>query len=183
MKKHTIRWAALGVAVFFVVLVGFLAVSKKQTETADSPLLGRVAPSLVGTTLDGKPFDLTDHRGKYVVVNFFASWCQPCRVEAPELRRWALKHQASGDAMLVNVLFQDTPEAAKKFFATYGGVSWPVLVTDTDTIGLDWGVAKVPETYVVNPQGVVVTKTISTVTQAQLDSFIAQAERSSKATS
>lgn len=107
-----------------------------------------------------------------MVVNFFASWCQPCREEAPELREWAQKHEASGDAILVNVLFQDTPAAARSFFAEYGGATWPVLAVDTDTIGLDWGVAKVPETFVVNPAGVVVTKTISTVTAAQLDGFL-----------
>lgn len=166
------RWAALGVAVVVVALVGLLAISKKQTDSAESPLLGKVAPSLSGATLQGKHFDLVDERGKYVVVNFFASWCQPCRDEAPELRKWALQHQASGDAELVNVLFQDTPSDAKKFFAAYGGASWPVLAVDTDTMGLDWGVAKVPETFVVNPDGVVVTKSISPVTAAQLDQFL-----------
>lgn len=171
-KRSPTRWAALGVAVVLVALIGVLAVSKAQTESAKSPLLGKVAPSLAGKTLDGASFDLTTHRGKWVVVNFFASWCQPCRTEAPELRRWAERHAASGDAELVNVLFQDTPAKAKAFFAEYGGASWPVLAVDTDTIGLDWGVAKVPETFVVNPDGVVVAKTISTVTEDSLDAMM-----------
>lgn len=162
----------MGVAAVLVALIGVLAISKSQTESADSPLLGKVAPSLAGKTLEGESFDLTSLRGRFVVVNFFASWCQPCRVEAPELRRWAQRHQAAGDAELVNVLFQDTPEAARAFFADYGGVTWPVLAVDTDTIGLDWGVAKVPETFVVNPDGVVVAKTIATVTEADLDGLL-----------
>ena len=174
-RRSTTRWAAAGVALVLVVLIAILALSKAQTESAESPLLGKVAPSLSGKTLEGDKFDLVSLRGKFVIVNFFASWCQPCRDEAPELRRWAQRHAATGDAQLVNVLFQDTQPAARKFFATYGGATWPVLATDTDTIGLDWGVAKVPETYVINPDGIVVAKTISTVTEVELDKLIKKA--------
>ncbi len=171
-RRSTTRWAALGVAAVLVALIGVLAISKTQTESAESPLLGKVAPALSGKTLTGDSFDLTSLRGKFVVVNFFASWCQPCRIEAPELRRWAQRHEAAGDAELVNVLFQDTPAAAKAFFAEFGGATWPVLAVDTDTIGLDWGVAKVPETFVVNPDGVVVAKTITNVTESGLDDLL-----------
>ncbi|MBS1847996.1 MAG: TlpA family protein disulfide reductase [Actinobacteria bacterium] len=171
-RRSTTRWAVAGVAVVIVALIGLLAVSKTQTDSAASPLLGKTAPPLAGKTLDGGSFDLTSMRGRFVVVNFFASWCQPCQEEAPELRRWAQRHQAKGDAQLVNVLFQDTPAAAEQFFARYGGATWPVLAVGTDTIGLDWGVAKVPETFVVNPQGVVVAKTITTVTESSLDDLL-----------
>lgn len=178
-RRSPTRWAALGVAIVLVALVGILAISKTQTDSAETPLLGKVAPSLSGTALDGGHFDLTSLRGRYVVVNFFASWCQPCRDEAPELRRWAQRHAAAGDAELVNVLFQDTPEAAKAFFAQYGGATWPVLATDTDTIGLDWGVAKVPETFVISPDGVVVAKTIAPVTETSLDAMLTRAGKTS----
>lgn len=168
----TARLATIPVALVVAALIGLLAISHKQTESADSPLVGKVAPALAGRTLDGKSFDLTAQRGKFVVVNFFASWCQPCQAEAPELRRWAQQHEASGDAVLVNVLFQDTTANARAFFGRYGGATWPVLTAGSDTIGLDWGVAKVPETFVVNPDGVVVVKSISTVTSRVLDGFI-----------
>lgn len=182
-RRSLARWATLPVAIVIVGLIVLLAVSHQQTDSASSPLLGRVAPHLSGTTLEGKPFDLTEQRGKFVVVNFFASWCQPCQEEAPELRRWAEQHEASGDAVLVNVLFQDTPKNAKAFFARYGGVSWPVLAADTDTIGLDWGVAKVPETFVIDPDGVVVVKSISTVTDSLLNSFMTKYQSTPSSTS
>lgn len=171
-RWSTARLATIPVAAVVIALIVLLAVSHKQTESAASPLIGKVAPALAGPTLDGKSFDLTELRGKFVVVNFFASWCQPCQAEAPELRRWALQHEASGDAVLVNVLFQDTTANAEAFLNRYGGATWPVLTAGSDTIGLDWGVAKVPETFVVNPDGVVVVKSISTVTSRTLDSFI-----------
>lgn len=173
-RRSLARWATLPVAAVIVALIVLLAASHKQTDSADSPLLGKVAPTLQGRTLAGAPFDLVAHRGQFVVVNFFASWCQPCQQEAPELRRWSEEHKATKDAVLVNVLFQDTPANATSFFARYGGADWPVLAADTDTIGLDWGVAKVPETFVVNPDGVVVVKSISTVTAANLDAYLAR---------
>lgn len=172
-RSVTARWIAVPVALVVVGLVVLLATSDKHVESAKSPLVGKVAPSLVGETLDGTRFDLSAHRGSFVVVNFFASWCQPCQAEAPELQEWAKRHE-NDDAILVNVLFQDTPEGARAFFDRYGGGDWPVITTDTDTIGLDWGVAKVPETYVIAPNGVVVVKTISTVTAAELDGYLAR---------
>lgn len=182
-RRSTARLGAAGVGAVIVALVVVLAFSKTHTDSAASPLLGKVAPPLTGSTLDGKHFDLSAQRGKFVVVNFFASWCQPCQNEAPELRRWSAKHEASGDAVLVNVLFDDTPAAARRFFAKQGGFDWPVLAVDTNTMGLDWGVAKVPETFVVNPQGVVVVKTISEVTGADLDRFMARFSGGAAATS
>ncbi len=173
-RRSMARWATIPVALVVVALVVLLATSDKHVESARSPLVGKVAPRLSGKALDGSEFDLTKLRGKFVVVNFFASWCQPCQMEAPELQRWSDAHSAKGDAVLVNVLFQDTPEDARRFFAKHGGGTWPVLAVGTDSIGLDWGVAKVPETYVINPDGVVVVKTISTVTASELDSYLSR---------
>lgn len=178
-RMRLARWLSLCVAVLAVGFVAILATSKKRTDTADSPLLGKAAPALVGQTIDGKGFDLAAEQGKWVVVNFFASWCVPCQLEAPELKKWSTAHAAAGDAILVNVLFQDTTSNAKQFLDSHGGATWPVVVTDTDTLGLHWGVAKVPETYLVTPSGTVVWKSIQPVTQEMLDGAIAKVEEMS----
>ncbi|MBN2624113.1 MAG: TlpA family protein disulfide reductase, partial [Acidimicrobiales bacterium] len=74
------------VAVLVVAFVVVLATREPATERrAKSPLIGKVAPALVGETLDGGTFDIDDHQGRWVVVNFFATWCQPCVEEHPEL--------------------------------------------------------------------------------------------------
>lgn len=172
-RSRVVLVAAAAVGVVVVGLIVLLATSKKPSDTADSPLLGRTAPALVGTTLAGKPFSLSSYQGKFVLVNFFGSWCQPCQQEAPELRKWALEHNAKGDATLVNVVFNDTPDKVKAFFAAHGGASWPVLSGNTDSLALDWGVSKAPETFLVTPNGTVVWKTIAPVTQAELDQLLA----------
>lgn len=175
-RSHAALWGAVGVGVLVVALIVLLATSKKPSDSADSPLLGHPAPALVGTTLDGKQFSLSAHQGQAVLVNFFASWCDPCKQEAPELRKWSLAHQKAGDAVLVNVLSGDSVADARAFFEARGGYSWPVITSNTATIGLDWGVAKVPETYLVAPDGVVVWKTIAPVTAAELDKLLASGQ-------
>ncbi len=172
-RSRVVLVAAAAVGLVVVGLIVLLATSQKPEDSADSPLLGQPAPALVGTTLTGKPFSLSSYQGKFVLVNFFGSWCQPCQQEAPELRKWALEHNAKGDATLVNVVFNDTPDKVKSFFAAHGGASWPVLSGNTDSLALDWGVSKAPETFLVTPNGTVVWKTIAPVTQAELDRLLA----------
>lgn len=178
--------AAGAVAVVVIVLIVVLAMSKPSKDTAASPLVGRPAPAIDGRVLDvnagrpGQPFAFARPPGKWVLVNFFASWCVPCRDEAPELKKWADAHESAGDAELIQVIFQESPGDSAAFLRDNGGASWPVVVGDSGTLALDWGVAKVPETFLVAPDGRVVLKTIAPVTQAFVDKQIADFEQGSK---
>ena len=98
----------------------------------------------------------------------------PCRDEAPELKKWAEAHEAAGDGELVQIVYQESPSDSARFFRDNGGSSWPVVVGDTGNLSLDWGVAKVPETFLVDPSGRIVLKVIAPVTQAWLDRQIAE---------
>lgn len=173
------RTAVVVAGVLAVLALGFVWVlgsSEAGTDrAAQSPLLGKAAPALAGTTLDGEQFDIADHRGQWVVVNVFATWCGPCRQEHPELVAFDEKHRAAGDVALVSVLFDDRPTTARRFFEANGG-EWPVVVDADARIATDYGVAQVPETYVVAPDGQVVAKLIGGVTLDGLDGVIAQAQ-------
>jgi cytochrome c biogenesis protein CcmG/thiol:disulfide interchange protein DsbE len=167
------------VAVLIVGLVWMLGTSEAGTDReARSPLLGKAAPALAGTTLDGERFDIDDHRGGWIVVNVFATWCTPCRQEHPELVAFDEAHGQDGDVTLVSVLFDDRPSTARAYFDENGG-AWPVVIDADGRIATDYGVSGVPETYVVAPDGRVVAKLIGGVTADGLDRVIAEAQAGS----
>jgi cytochrome c biogenesis protein CcmG, thiol:disulfide interchange protein DsbE len=163
-------------AVLVALIVAVLANSDPSTERAtQSPLLGRLAPVTEGTTLDGEQVSIDDYRGRWVVVNFFASWCIPCIVEHPELAAFDAAHRAAGDAVLIGVTFENKSEEARAFFAQRGG-DWPVIDDPDNSIGVAYGMAKVPETFVIHPNGTVVQRFVGGVTRADLDELIAAYE-------
>lgn len=166
---------SLVVALLAVAFVGVLATREPATERrSKSPLIGKVAPALTAETLEGQPFDIDDHRGQWVVVNFFATWCEPCRDEHPELVAFDEAHRPSGDATVVSVVYDDDLGDVRDFFAEQGG-EWPV-VTDDGLAAAAYGVVAVPETYLVTPLGYVVQKYTGGVTQAAIEQDIATLE-------
>jgi cytochrome c biogenesis protein CcmG, thiol:disulfide interchange protein DsbE len=172
-RRHVARWMALGVGVVLVVFVIVLATRPSADERPIAgELVGQVVPPVEGPTLDGGTYDIDAERGRWVIVNFFATWCTPCLIEHPELVRFSEEHAAAGDATVVSVAFQDRPEELREFFADNGG-EWPVIVGDTGRTAIDFGVTGVPESYVVAPNGVVVAK-FEGVTAEGLDRVIAQ---------
>jgi len=170
--NHTARWVSLAVGAVLAVFVVFLFTRDTGERSLQSPLIGQLVPEVTGVTMDGDEFAIDDLRGRWVVVNFFAHWCGPCRVEHPEFVAFAERHAETGDATIVSVAFDDTPEDARAFFEELGG-DWPVLAERTSSIGIDFGVTGVPETYLVAPDGTVVAKWISTVDADTLDRTIA----------
>jgi cytochrome c biogenesis protein CcmG, thiol:disulfide interchange protein DsbE len=175
--RHTARWAAGVTLVVAAALVGLLANSPPQSATeVNTPLVGEAAPAVSGTTLGGGSFDLADMRGRWVVVNFFASWCPPCQQEQPELVAFAYAHRSATDAALVGVVFDDATSTARGFMQSSGG-SWPSVVDPSGKIALDYGVRGPPETFFVAPDGTVVAHFDGPLTNAALDHWLARAQR------
>jgi cytochrome c biogenesis protein CcmG/thiol:disulfide interchange protein DsbE len=165
--------AAVVLALFVVVL----ATREPATNrTVDSPLLGKAAPALAGNSmLDGERFDLRDEEGRWVLVNFFATWCEPCRKEHPELVRFAQDHQVADDARVVSVVFEDQADDVERWFRDNGG-DWPVVDSPDGSIVVDWSVSGVPESYLVDPSGGVRAKIVGGVDADKLDDLLRRAQ-------
>jgi cytochrome c biogenesis protein CcmG, thiol:disulfide interchange protein DsbE len=174
-RRRIAPFIVLGITLVMVALFVLLAGSKdrQSAETADTPLLGKPAPAIDSPTVDGATFNLARQRGNVVVLNFFTSSCVPCKQEHPQLIKFSESHAASSDGVsLISVAVDDAEATVKAFFAAQGG-SWPVL--EDKGIPADYGVAQVPETFVIDVNGIVKYHTISAMTATCLDSMAAAA--------
>ena len=171
--RHTARWVAAAVGVVVVGLVALLATRPQASDVvAPSPILGQPAPEVSGPGLDGQPVTLSGLRGRYVLVNFFATWCIPCVQEHPELVKFSNRHDPT-EAVVLAVVYDDQPDEVAEFFDKRGG-SWPVV--DDSGAKVDFGVRGVPESFLVGPDGTVLTRLVGGVTADGLDDLLGQAQ-------
>ncbi|MEY2469082.1 MAG: cytochrome c biosis protein CcmG, thiol:disulfide interchange protein DsbE [Actinomycetota bacterium] len=157
-RRRVAPWiaGAVGVVLLFVIVIAAMS-DPAESRIATSPLLGRDAPTASGDVVSGPSLALSDMRGKYVIVNFFATWCVPCRKEHPELVQFSARHAAAGDAAVLQVVYGDRTSTVRSFINKNGG-DWTVLDDAKGAIALDWGVRGLPESYLVDPDGVVIAK-------------------------
>jgi len=172
-SKKTVRIIASLLGVFLIGFAVLLASRKPVSmQTVASPLINRTAPAISGTSLDGKKVSLASYSGKFVLVNFFASWCIPCQDEEKALVQFADNNQ--GVAVL-GVVFDDVNSSAadflKRFGAAYQAVSDP-----KGQIALSYGVSQPPQTYLISPSGVILTEIIGPVNLSSLDQLISIAK-------
>ena len=154
----TARPARLAALVTAFVVLGLLVVLVRAAPdsgpTASTTLLDQPAPAAVGTTADGSTFELARRRGSWVVLNFFTSTCIPCQREHPELVAFAADQERLGalGAELHTIVQHDDREAVERFFAENGG-DWPIVFDDAFSFQNSFGVAQVPETWIIDPSG------------------------------
>ena len=130
-----------------------------------STMAGRQAPAITVTALGDQPLPVdADLRAPGVkLVNFWASWCQPCRAEHP-----LLKQLQSEGVVILGINYKDKPGDALGFLAEMGN-PFAKIGADSGRMALDWGVYGVPETYVIDAKGVVVLRLVGPITAQELE--------------
>ena len=172
MRKHLTWILPLAAVPALWLLFQGMGVDKY---TLPSPLEGNAAPDFRLETMDGDSIALADLAGRAVVLNFWASWCIPCRQEHDVLKRTEATYD-SDDAVVLGVVYQDTEENARRFLAALGG-DWTHLLDPTQRTAIDFGVYGVPETFFISADGQIARKQVGPVTwdvvKPTLDSLIA----------
>jgi len=155
----------------FAVLVGFLAVGLKlDPREVPSPLIGKPAPAFALTRLDdaAKTIRRDDMLGKVWMLNVWASWCVACRDEHPHLLAFARTKQMP----MIGLNYKDTRKDGQGWLARFGDPYDASLFDADGRIGIEFGVYGVPETFIIDKQGVIRFKQIGAVTPAIIEKRI-----------
>ena len=168
-RGFSLTWIAAGaVAVLVLGLLGYALIARP----AEPPQVGSPVPGFQLTSLDGEPMSMSAHQGEAVVLNFFSSWCAPCRQEAAALEQTWRQYQDRG-VQFLSIAYRDVPSKAQAFLDEFD-VTYPSAAEPGNRTARAYGVTGVPETFVIDQQGQLVHHFIGPVTQAELSQILEQ---------
>ncbi len=121
--------------------------------------------------LDGRKHRLSDYRGKWVLVNYWATWCPPCLEEIPELEVFHSNHKDS-DAVVLGVNMEDIELAKLRVFVAEQFISYPILRARPESVSPLGSISGLPTSYLVSPQGRVVARQVGPITAQLLEDYL-----------
>lgn len=141
-----------------------------EPEAAPAPAKKPEIPTLAVTTYDGKSYNLSDHRGKWVVVNFWATWCEPCKKEIPDFNKLDAQRE---DVEFIGLAYEEIERADMDAFLKVIPINYPMAILDVYNPPADFDTpVGLPLTYVIAPDGKVASKFLGPVTLADLEKVI-----------
>ncbi len=150
-----------GIILAFIFAVGLTVVyllSGGVTTSKKGIVAGMDAPFFEAKDLAGNVWSLKDLKGKVVILNFWATWCDTCKMEKPFFNNLYEALKDRGDVVFLSVLYNDEPEKGKQFMLKHS-YNFPVL-SDEQKISSHYGIRAVPETFVIDKRGVIAQKIV-----------------------
>jgi cytochrome c biogenesis protein CcmG/thiol:disulfide interchange protein DsbE len=161
----------MGIVVVFLAGLAIFQTSSANKE--ELPKVGFKAPYISLQGLDGKTYSFETLEGKPVVINFWASWCGPCKLEAPELVRLYEKYKEEVEIYAVNLTSNDKVRDTKAF-ADHFGFEFPVLLDEKGDVADLYQIQAIPSTFFVNSKGMITYKATGLVSAQTLESQLKQ---------
>ena len=176
MKRNALVFAALLIAIVAMIAAGKYITRVRHHGTA--ALVGDVrgvpAPDFELASLDGRKLKLSDYRGKAVLLNFWATWCSPCKVEMPWFVDLQKKYGNEG-LVVLGIAMDDSDNAKIAEFASQMGVNYPVLL-GTDKVSEQYGnVQFLPTTFYINREGRIIGKGTGLLGRGEIEENIQKA--------
>ena len=162
MKKQLLK---IPFIIFFLILLAFfyLLTIERNPNAIPSNLLNKNVPKFeTETLLKNKTFiSSKEFRGETILVNFFATWCKPCRDEHIYIKRFSNENKIR----VIGINYKDNPEKAKKWLNNLGNPYSNIGIDSDGTIAIDWGVYGIPETFIVNSEGIIKYRHVGPITK------------------
>jgi len=130
------------------------------------------APDFELATLEGERQSLSDFRGKVVLLNFWATWCAPCRMEMPDIKAVYAKHKDGGFVVLA-VNIGEASDAVSKFAKQFG-LDFPIMQDSKTTVARQYGLFSIPTSFFLDRQGVIRTVRMGTMRESYIDQVVSQ---------
>ncbi len=147
----------------------------KGSELAPAPEIGRLAPDFTLVDLEGNQVSLSDFRGKTVFVNFWATWCPPCRAEMPEIEAVYQEYKDKGVVVIgVDIL---EPEDVVRQFVEQGGYSWTFVLDATGGVSDDYRITAIPTSFFIDREGIIQAVNIGAMTKRAMENELTKAMR------
>ena len=162
------RWLRLSIVVVIAALVAVLVLAfRRAPPDIRTGTVGKPAAAFTLQKLDDTgTLTVTPGDGKVVVVNFWASWCIPCKQENPALVRVYERYRGS-DVVFVGVLYQDSLDSGRNYVRD-NGVTWPTVNDEDGRVAFAYGVFGIPETYFIAPDGIIAGRHIGPIDETTL---------------
>lgn len=164
------RLTTMIVLACFVVWVGYILLGTDAKAAGTGIANGTKAPDFELKTTDGTAIKLSDYKGKAVMINFWASWCPPCRAEMPALQE-VYKEYESKDFVILAVNLNESNLAVNQFRDKLG-LTFPIVIDKDNEVSKLYDIVPLPTSYFVNKQGVVVGKWTGEISKDKLRSIV-----------
>ncbi|PRZ17048.1 thiol-disulfide isomerase/thioredoxin [Laceyella sediminis] len=146
---------------------------KGSVQRDEAPQQEMRAPNFSLKTLDGKTVEVKKNNGKPTLINFWASWCPPCKVEMPHIQKAYEKYGDRVNFLMVNLTAMDD-ETKMKQYLKEEGYSFPVLLDRTGEVSQMYQAISIPTTYIVDRNGIIIKQIIGAMTEDQLTEIMEQ---------
>ena len=177
MQKNSKKLKATVIFLLAMLIAGFtifLAIGVMGTTTATSrsgkELVGKKAPSFVAPKVGGQLVSLENYKNKPLVLNFWASWCPPCRDETPGMERIWRKYEDQG-VVILGINVQDGEKEAQRYISEFGVTFSNALDLD-GSITVDYGVTGLPVTFFIDNDSVITGRWVGSISEDRLDNWV-----------
>lgn len=178
--KNAIKLIGLIALIIFLFVTANYIVSKDQKKLPNNlsnrqtdqwnlePGSTDVAPDFTLNDLNGRPVSLSSFKGKYVLVNFWTTWCGPCRAEMPNIQSF---HQNNKDLVILAVNLNEDPVKVKQFIES-NKYTFPVLLDTSGTVGDQYRVTSIPASFFINKDGKIVQKHVGSMEYEDIQNYL-----------